>query len=186
MYKQWSVELNPDLKLMQKQTESSLQPNGEKTSPISVILVSSGSRGNKLLFRYPFQRVSENTSSATSKQRSPYVLNTSSDSVEDQDGDSRYYAKTGVKGLLFLESFFTTMNVVDVNDTRIVFSVHSVVVSIFFFFFACSNPCWHDVKRSRVSPLVHYCAVCFCFGQFLIVVWMLCWVICVCSEEWIT
>uniref|UniRef100_A0A671QGY2 Uncharacterized protein n=1 Tax=Sinocyclocheilus anshuiensis TaxID=1608454 RepID=A0A671QGY2_9TELE len=38
----------------------------KKTSPISVILVSSGSRGNKLLFRYPFQRVSENTSSATS------------------------------------------------------------------------------------------------------------------------
>uniref|UniRef100_A0A8C1UZA9 GATOR complex protein NPRL3 n=1 Tax=Cyprinus carpio TaxID=7962 RepID=A0A8C1UZA9_CYPCA len=67
-----------------------LQPNGEKTSPISVILVSSGSRGNKLLFRYPFQRVSENTSSATSKQRSPYVLNTSGDSIEDQDGDSRF------------------------------------------------------------------------------------------------
>uniref|UniRef100_A0A673GN36 GATOR complex protein NPRL3 n=1 Tax=Sinocyclocheilus rhinocerous TaxID=307959 RepID=A0A673GN36_9TELE len=39
----------------------------QKTSPISVILVSSGSRGNKLLFRYPFQRVSENTSSATCK-----------------------------------------------------------------------------------------------------------------------
>uniref|UniRef100_A0A8C1X613 GATOR complex protein NPRL3 n=1 Tax=Cyprinus carpio TaxID=7962 RepID=A0A8C1X613_CYPCA len=62
----------------------------KKTSPISVILVSSGSRGNKLLFRYPFQKVSENTSSATSKQRSPYVLNTSGDSVEDQDGDSRF------------------------------------------------------------------------------------------------
>uniref|UniRef100_A0A8C1X3G0 GATOR complex protein NPRL3 n=1 Tax=Cyprinus carpio TaxID=7962 RepID=A0A8C1X3G0_CYPCA len=75
---------------MRKQAESSLQPNGEKTSPISVILVSSGSRGNKLLFRYPFQKVSENTSSATSKQRSPYVLNTSGDSVEDQDGDSRF------------------------------------------------------------------------------------------------
>uniref|UniRef100_A0A673M9Q9 GATOR complex protein NPRL3 n=1 Tax=Sinocyclocheilus rhinocerous TaxID=307959 RepID=A0A673M9Q9_9TELE len=89
MYKQWSVDLNSDAKLMPKQVESSLQPNGEKTSPISVILVSSGSRGNKLLFRYPFQRVSENTSSATSKQRSPYVLNTSGDSVEDQDGDSR-------------------------------------------------------------------------------------------------
>uniref|UniRef100_A0A671Q3S0 GATOR complex protein NPRL3 n=1 Tax=Sinocyclocheilus anshuiensis TaxID=1608454 RepID=A0A671Q3S0_9TELE len=61
-----------------------------KTSPIRVILVSSGSRGNKLLFRYPFQRVSENTSSATSKQRSPYALNTSGDSIEDQDGDSRF------------------------------------------------------------------------------------------------
>uniref|UniRef100_A0A673GN14 GATOR complex protein NPRL3 n=1 Tax=Sinocyclocheilus rhinocerous TaxID=307959 RepID=A0A673GN14_9TELE len=89
MYKQWSVDLNADAKLMWKQSESSLQPNGEKTSPISVILVSSGSRGNKLLFRYPFQRVSENTSSATSKQRSPYALNTSGDSIEDQDGDSR-------------------------------------------------------------------------------------------------
>ncbi|KAI2666058.1 GATOR complex protein NPRL3 [Labeo rohita] len=90
MYKQWSVDVNSDAKLMWKQGESSLQPNGEKTSPISVILVSSGSRGNKLLFRYPFQRVSENTSSATSKQRSPYVLNTSGDSTEDQDGDSRF------------------------------------------------------------------------------------------------
>jgi len=25
------------------------------------------------------------------KQRSPYVLNTSGDSTEDQDGDARYY-----------------------------------------------------------------------------------------------
>uniref|UniRef100_A0A3Q2XLU7 Uncharacterized protein n=1 Tax=Hippocampus comes TaxID=109280 RepID=A0A3Q2XLU7_HIPCM len=33
------------------------------TSPISVILVSSGSRGNKLLFRYPFQRTAECASS---------------------------------------------------------------------------------------------------------------------------
>uniref|UniRef100_A0A671Q849 Uncharacterized protein n=1 Tax=Sinocyclocheilus anshuiensis TaxID=1608454 RepID=A0A671Q849_9TELE len=74
----------------------------KQTSPIRVILVSSGSRGNKLLFRYPFQRVSENTSSATSKQRSPYALNTSGDSIEDQDGDSRYYAKTRIKGLFFL------------------------------------------------------------------------------------
>ncbi|XP_056108815.1 GATOR complex protein NPRL3 isoform X2 [Rhinichthys klamathensis goyatoka] len=89
MYKQWSPDLNSDAKLMWKQSESSLQPNGEKTSPISVILVSSGSRGNKLLFRYPFQKVSENTSSAASKQRSPYVLNTSGDSTEDQDGDAR-------------------------------------------------------------------------------------------------
>lgn len=67
MYKQWSADLNSDAKLMWKQSESSLQPNGEKTSPISVILVSSGSRGNKLLFRYPFQKISENTSSAACK-----------------------------------------------------------------------------------------------------------------------
>lgn len=150
MYKQWSVDSNPEV--MGKRSETSLQQTGEKTSPISVILVSSGSRGNKLLFRYPFQRVSESTSSATckchrscchtcrfcdrhiflflhystlfqthiyqsynmhkryrenlclrhfydmcfsfkAKQRSPYVLNTSGDSTEDQDGDSRYYAK---------------------------------------------------------------------------------------------
>lgn len=67
MYKQWSADLNSDAMLMWKQSESSMQPNGEKTSPISVILVSSGSRGNKLLFRYPFQKVSENTSSAACK-----------------------------------------------------------------------------------------------------------------------
>uniref|UniRef100_A0A8C4T3R1 GATOR complex protein NPRL3 n=1 Tax=Erpetoichthys calabaricus TaxID=27687 RepID=A0A8C4T3R1_ERPCA len=63
---------------------------GEKTNPISVILVSSGSRGHKLLFRYPFQRISENPSSQTTKLRSPYALNTSGDVPEDQDGDSRF------------------------------------------------------------------------------------------------
>ncbi len=154
---------------MWKQSESNLQPNGEKTSPISVILVSSGSRGNKLLFRYPFQRASENTSAAAckcssssvcnsglctvdyswynvcifeyqpdkvtlsswhiakrlfiwlhcqsyyftmctkyhtfkvcvffhqSKTASPYALNTSVDSIEDQDGDSRYMHKQELK-----------------------------------------------------------------------------------------
>lgn len=93
MYKQWSVDSEVDPKVTWKRSQSNLQQNGEKTSPISVILVSSGSRGNKLLFRYPFQKVSESTSSATSKQRSPYVLNTSGDSTEDQDGDSRYAGK---------------------------------------------------------------------------------------------
>uniref|UniRef100_A0A673W2R5 GATOR complex protein NPRL3 n=1 Tax=Salmo trutta TaxID=8032 RepID=A0A673W2R5_SALTR len=63
---------------------------GEKTSPISVILVTSGSRGNKLLFRYPFQRVADCTSSLTTKQRSPYALNTTGDVLEDPDGDSRF------------------------------------------------------------------------------------------------
>uniref|UniRef100_A0A8C8DZA6 GATOR complex protein NPRL3 n=1 Tax=Oryzias sinensis TaxID=183150 RepID=A0A8C8DZA6_9TELE len=63
---------------------------GDKTSPISVILVSSGSRGNKLLFRYPFQKVSESPSSLTAKQRNPYALNTTVDTLEDQDGDSRF------------------------------------------------------------------------------------------------
>uniref|UniRef100_A0A4W5K8L3 GATOR complex protein NPRL3 n=1 Tax=Hucho hucho TaxID=62062 RepID=A0A4W5K8L3_9TELE len=61
-----------------------------RTSPISVILVTSGSRGNKLLFRYPFQRVADCTSSLTTKQRSPYALNTTGDVLEDPDGDSRF------------------------------------------------------------------------------------------------
>uniref|UniRef100_A0AAY4CMU6 GATOR complex protein NPRL3 n=1 Tax=Denticeps clupeoides TaxID=299321 RepID=A0AAY4CMU6_9TELE len=60
------------------------------TSPISVILVSSGSRGNKLLFRYPFQGVSEHASSSANKQRNPYALNAAGDAQEDQDGDSRF------------------------------------------------------------------------------------------------
>lgn len=94
MYKQWSVDSEVDPKVTWKRSQSNLQQNGEKTSPISVILVSSGSRGNKLLFRYPFQKVSESTSSATSKQRSPYVLNTSGDSTEDQDGDSSFREHT--------------------------------------------------------------------------------------------
>uniref|UniRef100_A0A3Q4MT08 GATOR complex protein NPRL3 n=1 Tax=Neolamprologus brichardi TaxID=32507 RepID=A0A3Q4MT08_NEOBR len=58
--------------------------------PISVILVSSGSRGNKLLFRYPYQKVAECPSSLSAKQRNPYVLNTSGDELDDQDGDSRF------------------------------------------------------------------------------------------------
>uniref|UniRef100_A0A3Q3X2V7 GATOR complex protein NPRL3 n=1 Tax=Mola mola TaxID=94237 RepID=A0A3Q3X2V7_MOLML len=64
--------------------------SGDKTSPISVILVSSGSRGHKLLFRYPFQRAAEWPSSLAAKQRSPYALNTTGDGLEDQDGDSRF------------------------------------------------------------------------------------------------
>ncbi|KAG9331330.1 hypothetical protein JZ751_019496 [Albula glossodonta] len=75
---------------MYKPSENSIHKSGDKTSPISVILVSSGSRGNKLLFRYPFQRVPESTSSSTTKQRSPYVLNSAGDATEDQDGDSRF------------------------------------------------------------------------------------------------
>uniref|UniRef100_A0A8C3JMI5 Uncharacterized protein n=1 Tax=Calidris pygmaea TaxID=425635 RepID=A0A8C3JMI5_9CHAR len=39
---------------------------GESTSPISVILVSSGSRGNKLLFRFPFQRGAEHPAAQAS------------------------------------------------------------------------------------------------------------------------
>ncbi|XP_062036886.1 GATOR1 complex protein NPRL3 isoform X3 [Lepus europaeus] len=39
---------------------------GDATSPLSVILVSSGSRGNKLLFRYPFQRSQEHPASQVS------------------------------------------------------------------------------------------------------------------------
>ncbi|MEE6498435.1 hypothetical protein FKM82_003095 [Ascaphus truei] len=69
---------------------STLLRMGENTSPISVILVSSGSRGNKLLFRYPFQRNQEHHSSQTSKPRSCYALNNTGDNTEDQDGDSRF------------------------------------------------------------------------------------------------
>ncbi|KAM9393336.1 GATOR1 complex protein NPRL3 isoform 3-T3 [Pholidichthys leucotaenia] len=71
------------------QPQSGAYKSGDKTSPISVILVSNGSRGNRLLFRYPFQRVAECPSSLSAKQRSPYVLNTTGDGLDDQDGDSR-------------------------------------------------------------------------------------------------
>ncbi|XP_008849010.1 GATOR complex protein NPRL3 isoform X1 [Nannospalax galili] len=63
---------------------------GDNTSPISVILVSSGSRGNKLLFRYPFQRSQEHPASQTNKPRSRYAVNNTGDHVDDQDGDSRF------------------------------------------------------------------------------------------------
>ncbi|XP_043818795.1 LOW QUALITY PROTEIN: GATOR complex protein NPRL3 [Dromiciops gliroides] len=61
---------------------------GDNTSPISVILVSSGSRGNKLLFRYPFQRNQEHPASQTNKPRSRYAVNNTGDNTDDQDGDS--------------------------------------------------------------------------------------------------
>ncbi|KAJ8786479.1 hypothetical protein J1605_005968 [Eschrichtius robustus] len=64
---------------------------GDNTSPISVILVSSGSRGNKLLFRYPFQRSQEHPASQTSKPRSRYAVNSTREHAEDQDGDSRTF-----------------------------------------------------------------------------------------------
>lgn len=63
---------------------------GDNTSPISVILVSSGSRGNKLLFRYPFQRSQEHPASQTSKPRSRYAVNSTGEHAEDQDGDPRF------------------------------------------------------------------------------------------------
>ncbi|XP_037363752.1 GATOR complex protein NPRL3 isoform X2 [Talpa occidentalis] len=63
---------------------------GDNTSPISVILVSSGSRGNKLLFRYPFQRGRERRASQTSQARSRYAVNSSGDHADDQDGDARF------------------------------------------------------------------------------------------------
>ncbi|XP_020342214.2 GATOR1 complex protein NPRL3-like isoform X3 [Oncorhynchus nerka] len=85
-----SFDLQGERKSMYKQSENRFFKCGEKTSPISVILVTSGSRGNKLLFRYPFQQVSDCTSSLTTKQRSPYALNTTGDVLEDPDGDSRF------------------------------------------------------------------------------------------------
>ncbi|PNI12024.1 NPRL3 isoform 7 [Pan troglodytes] len=62
----------------------------DNTSPISVILVSSGSRGNKLLFRYPFQRSQEHPASQTSKPRSRYAASNTGDHADEQDGDSRF------------------------------------------------------------------------------------------------
>ncbi|XP_037332532.2 GATOR complex protein NPRL3 isoform X3 [Pungitius pungitius] len=82
--------LPEDRKSIYSQSQNGVYRTGDKTSPISVILVSSGSRGNKLLFRYPFQRVAECPSSVTAKQRSPYALITTGDVVEDPDGDSRF------------------------------------------------------------------------------------------------
>uniref|UniRef100_A0A3P9K6X7 GATOR complex protein NPRL3 n=1 Tax=Oryzias latipes TaxID=8090 RepID=A0A3P9K6X7_ORYLA len=82
--------LPDDRRSMYSQSQSNVYTSGDKTSPISVILVSSGSRGNKLLFRYPFQKVAESPSSLTAKQRNPYALNTTVDTLEDQDGDSRF------------------------------------------------------------------------------------------------
>ncbi|KAM8844936.1 GATOR1 complex protein NPRL3 isoform 2-T2 [Spinachia spinachia] len=79
-----------DRQSMYSQSPNSVYRTGDKTSPISVILVSSGSRGNKLLFRYPFQRAAECPSSLAAKQRSPYALLTTGDVVEDLDGDSRF------------------------------------------------------------------------------------------------
>ncbi|XP_010778326.1 GATOR1 complex protein NPRL3 isoform X1 [Notothenia coriiceps] len=81
--------LPDDPQSMYSQSQNSVYKSGDRTSPISVILVSSGSRGNKLLFRYPFQRVAECPSSLTAKQRSPYALNTTGEGLDDQDGDSR-------------------------------------------------------------------------------------------------
>ncbi|KAK2509073.1 hypothetical protein MC885_018069, partial [Smutsia gigantea] len=70
--------------------QPALRRMGDNTSPISVILVSSGSRGNKLLFRYPFQRSQEHPASQTNKPRSRYAVNNTGDHVDDQDGDSRF------------------------------------------------------------------------------------------------
>lgn len=58
-----SVTGLPDQISMYSRSKNEAYKTGDKTSPISVILVSSGSRGNKLLFRYPFQRVAECPSS---------------------------------------------------------------------------------------------------------------------------
>ncbi|XP_003230500.1 GATOR1 complex protein NPRL3 isoform X1 [Anolis carolinensis] len=62
---------------------------GDGSSPISVILVSSGSRGNKLLFRFPFQRGAANPAAQTGKPRSRYAVSSIGESVEDPEGDAR-------------------------------------------------------------------------------------------------
>ncbi|KAK5613579.1 Nitrogen permease regulator-like 3 [Crenichthys baileyi] len=85
-----SAESPDDRNSLYSQSQNNRHKSGDKTSPISVILVSSGSRGNKLLFRYPFQRATECPSSLSVKPRNPYALNTTGDVLEDQDGDSRF------------------------------------------------------------------------------------------------
>ncbi|XP_032442740.1 GATOR1 complex protein NPRL3 isoform X2 [Xiphophorus hellerii] len=84
-----SAESPDDRNSLYSQSRNNRHKSGDKTSPISVILVSSGSRGNKLLFRYPFQRTADCPSSLSAKQRNPYALNTTGDVLEDPDGDSR-------------------------------------------------------------------------------------------------
>ncbi|XP_047213489.1 GATOR complex protein NPRL3-like isoform X1 [Girardinichthys multiradiatus] len=84
-----SAESPDDRNSLYSQSQNNRHKSGEKASPISVILVSSGSRGNKLLFRYPFQIATECPSSLSAKPRNPYALNTTGDVLEDQDGDSR-------------------------------------------------------------------------------------------------
>nr|XP_015804048.2 GATOR complex protein NPRL3 isoform X3 [Nothobranchius furzeri] len=84
-----SVGSPDDPKSMYSHPQNNVYRSGDKTSPISVILVSSGSRGNKLLFRFPFQRAAECPSSLSGKKRNPYALNTTGEVLEDQDGDSR-------------------------------------------------------------------------------------------------
>lgn len=86
------MTFNPpaDRQPLYTQSQSNEYKTSEKTSPISVILVSSGSRGNKLLFRYPFQRVADCPSSVTAKQQSPYALNTTGECPDEQDGEARF------------------------------------------------------------------------------------------------
>lgn len=85
-----SAESPDDRNSLYSQSQNNRHKSGDKTSPISVILVSSGSRGNKLLFRYPFQSATDCSSSLSAKQRNPYALSTAADVLEDQDGDSRF------------------------------------------------------------------------------------------------
>ncbi|XP_043955445.1 GATOR complex protein NPRL3 isoform X3 [Gambusia affinis] len=85
-----SAESPNDRNSLYSQSQNNRHKSGDKTSPISVILVSSGSRGNKLLFRYPFQRTADCPSSLSAKPRNPYALNTAGDVQEDPDGDSRF------------------------------------------------------------------------------------------------
>uniref|UniRef100_UPI00358F6E28 GATOR1 complex protein NPRL3 isoform X2 n=1 Tax=Myxine glutinosa TaxID=7769 RepID=UPI00358F6E28 len=57
----------------------------DRTNPISVILVSSGSRGNKLLFRYPFQRKTKQQTASTCRRNRFAIV--CAGEVEEQEGD---------------------------------------------------------------------------------------------------
>uniref|UniRef100_A0A9L0RCM5 NPR3 like, GATOR1 complex subunit n=1 Tax=Equus caballus TaxID=9796 RepID=A0A9L0RCM5_HORSE len=91
---------------------------GDDTSPLSVILVSSGSRGNKLLFRYPFQRGREHPAAQTNKPRSRYAVNNTGDHADDQDGDSRAWMTGRSCSFLCTLPFLTLGTALRVADIR--------------------------------------------------------------------
>ncbi|XP_033120181.1 GATOR complex protein NPRL3-like [Anneissia japonica] len=63
-------------------------PNSTST-PIGLILVSSGSRGEKLLFRYPYQETSSQEHTEKAKHSSPYALPTEDDDLDYFSGRSQ-------------------------------------------------------------------------------------------------
>ncbi|XP_038069233.1 GATOR complex protein NPRL3-like [Patiria miniata] len=54
-----------------------------RSTPLSVILVSSGSKGNRLLFRYPYQEESDKEVVQKNRTRNPYALQLPEDDLND-------------------------------------------------------------------------------------------------------